>query len=901
MSLLKLRVSLSIVGLSAVVLSSAYLAPEPTRSPRAAAPEQPAERTLYIFDLRKAFVNHGPYILNKPGYERGSPPPGKDFPGMVQDYDLINFVVSLQGLVNRAGPRLYLIHQDVDQLWLDTLRQGGWWLADYRLEYIPDLAALLNTFPQGATGSVAWSAEVPATLNVATTIAGAEGLVIVREGSPLFGQITATFPVKVDLRGQITGKTQAYRWALERYLATGKSDPHLLAFIQDGWPVRLMAGDQPQMTRSAWDVMRRDYIIQNRGFAFELSPWGDEQPIDDPGQPLGEDLKAFQEILSTARRKAGGDLINFWGSALPKYHSDPDIGGSASNKHTGVPTEWEISWLVSSHGAVIRGGTDLLGLELANASIWKHGPFPERVVQNPPLTPQQMVERGYLVSPLANADFEQGAGGLAWTVEVGNWELKSDRARAYDGEKYLTLSATADNKSVSQDVPIEPLRGGRYTFSIAARAAEPVQVQMVAWALGGEAESASREFVVQGAEWQRLELPLEVGREGHKALRLQLFVNTPGRPLDLDAASLAGPNAYKVAGDKKFVMIYNGDYDGNNSLYVFRGLWPLWEEPARGTFPLAWGMAVHALNEIPPILAYFYQTKGAGDYFVAPNSGGGYINPGALPTTLYKSWRDENIALYRRAGLRLTWILNGKGWNDFSPGLLDLYRSFSADGIFYFTMADGDEIKLHKNMPIVPLVNAWGNFGPPEQATAWIYEHTPGQFTALREAYIDTEFLADVARRIKGERGYEVLDPVTFFYLLRHSLGGDNRYRATFVSDTLPASLEPGKSYTAQVVLRNDGWETWTKGGQYPYRLGLTLRPGRIEPQTLPFAGKSAYPFRHDLPLDVAPGQVITVPVTFQAPAPGGDYTVQLDLVQEEITWFEAAGNIPWQKKVAVY
>jgi hypothetical protein len=897
-SRLNLRVSLSVVGLLAVVLSSAYLAPEPLRSSRGIAAAQ-EQRTLYVFDLRQYFVNYGPYFLKK--QERGSLPPGKDFPGMVQAHDLINLVVSLQGLVNRAEPRLYVIHQDIDQLWLDTLRQGGWWLGDYRLEYIPDLAALLSAFPQGAAGAVVWSAEVPASLNVATTVAGAEDLVIVRGDSPLFAQITAAYPVKVDLRSQLTSKTQAYRWALERYLATGKSDPHLLAYMQDGWPVRLMTGDPPQMAPSPWDVMRRDYIIQNRGFAFDLSVWGDEQPVDDPDQPLGEDLRVFRQIFSTARRKAGQDIISFWGTALPKYHHDLDIGGWERNKHDGVNTEWETSWLVSSYGAAIHSGTDLLGLELANASVWKHGPFPERVVQNPPLTPQQMMERGYLVSPLANADFEQGEGGLAWVMDVGSWELKTDRARAYSGERYLALSATADRKNVYQDVPLKPLSGGRYTFSIAARAAEPVQVQMTIWATGGAKESASREFVVQGEEWQPLELSLDVGRDRHEGLRLQLSANTPARPLDLDAASLSGPNAYRLVGDKKFVMIYNGDYDGNNSLYVFRGLWPLWEEQARGTFPLGWGMSVNAMREIPPILAYFYQTKGKEDYFIASNSGGGYLNPGALPTSLYQSWRDQNIALYRRAGLHLTWILNGKGWKNLSPGLFDIYRSFSADGVLYFTLDDGDEIKLHKNMPIMPLVNAFGNFGPPEKATAWIYEHTPGQFTALREAYIDTEFLADIAKRIKGERGYELLDPLTFFYLLRHSLEGDNRYRATFVSDTLPADLEPRKSYAAQVVLRNDGWDTWTREGKYPYRLGLTLKPGSIAPNTLPFAGKDAYPFRYDLPLDVTPGQVITVPVTFQAPASKGNYTLQLDLVQEDITWFEVEGNIPWQKNVAVY
>lgn len=891
----RLRVVISVACLLTVILGGVG----PVYSSEvAASPGQLPERTLYVYDLRQAFVNHDPYFLKQ--RERGTLPPGKDLPGMLRDYDLINLVVSLQGLANRSAPHLYVIHQDIDQLWLDTFRQEGRWLTDYRLEQVADLTALLSLFRGEAGGSVVWTEEIPASLNVATTVAGAEGLVIVRGGSPLFEQITAAFPVKVDLRGQVSSKTQAYRWAKERYLETGKSDPHLLAYMQDGWPARLLSGDSAQMTPSPWDVMRRDYIIQNRGFALDLSTWGDEQPLDDPNQPLGEDLKALHEVLSTARRKAGSDLVSFWGTALPKYHNDLGIGGWERNKHDAINTEWEVSWLVSSYGAAIHSGTDLYGLELANASVWKHGPFPERVVHNPPLTPQQMAERGYFLPLLANADFEQEGDSLAWTVEVSGREVKADRSLAYSGERYLSLNAAGSGESLYQDVPLNLLRGGRYTFSISARATEPVQVRMSILAQGGAEESAAQEFAVQGGQWQRLDLPLEVGREGHNGLRLQLSVNTSGRPLDLDAASLSGPNAYRLADGKKFIMIYNGDYDGNNSLYVFRGLWPIWEEPARGTFPVGWGMSVNAMKEIPPILAYFYQTAGPGDNFVATNSGAGYINPGALPTTIYKSWRDYNLELFRRAGLRLTWVLNGKGWKNLSPAVYDLYRSFSADGILYFTLDDGDEIRLYKNMPIMPLVNAWGNFGQPEEATGWIYQHTPGQFTAIREAYINTAFLADIVKRIKGERGYEVLDPVSFFYLLRHSLGGDNRYRATFVSDTLPAALEPNRAYTAQVVLRNDGWDTWTREGKYPYRLGLAFKKGAIEPNSLPLAGKNAYPFRYDLPLDVAPGQVITVPVTFQTPAAVGNHTLQLDLVQEDITWFEAQGNIPWQKEVSI-
>lgn len=43
-----------------------------------------------------------------------------------------------------------------------------------------------------------------------------------------------------------------------------------------------------------------DYFVAKRGFFWDLSPWADEAPIDDPTQPLGTDLTTLQAILLAA-------------------------------------------------------------------------------------------------------------------------------------------------------------------------------------------------------------------------------------------------------------------------------------------------------------------------------------------------------------------------------------------------------------------------------------------------------------------------------------------------------------------------------------------------------------------------------------------------------------------------
>jgi len=48
---------------------------------------------------------------------------------------------------------------------------------------------------------------------------------------------------------------------------------------------------------------------------------------------------------------------------------------------------------------------------------------------------------------------------------------------------------------------------------------------------------------------------------------------------------------------------------------------------------------------------------------------------------------------------------------------------------------------------------------------------------------------------------------------------------------------------------------------------------------------------RTKIPHDVAPGAAITVPLTITAPEQPGQYILELDVVQELITWFKDKGS----------
>ncbi|MEO8799477.1 MAG: MYXO-CTERM sorting domain-containing protein, partial [Polyangiaceae bacterium] len=54
-----------------------------------------------------------------------------------------------------------------------------------------------------------------------------------------------------------------------------------------------------------------------------------------------------------------------------------------------------------------------------------------------------------------------------------------------------------------------------------------------------------------------------------------------------------------------------------------------------------------------------------------------------------------------------------------------------------------------------------------------------------------------------------------------------------------------------------------------------------------------SYSMRVDLPSDVGPGQEVALSLELPAYAVTGAHTVQIDMVQELKTWFEAQGDIP--------
>ncbi|BCB83929.1 GxGYxYP domain-containing protein [Phytohabitans suffuscus] len=171
-------------------------------------------------------------------------------PGGVDVVDLraapaadVLLALTVQGVVNRTRPRIWLV-RDADEgshTWLDTLALPT--------TPVAGVDALVARYRREIRGAVLADPAVPATRNVATTLAGLEDAVVAEpEAADRLG-----LPVVADLRGRFGGGAEAYRWAVDRLWP--RTTRRMLVGIDHDGPGFL-----------------RDYAVANRAFAVWAHP-----------------------------------------------------------------------------------------------------------------------------------------------------------------------------------------------------------------------------------------------------------------------------------------------------------------------------------------------------------------------------------------------------------------------------------------------------------------------------------------------------------------------------------------------------------------------------------------------------------------------------------------------------
>jgi hypothetical protein len=357
-------------------------------------------------------------------------------------WDYTHTIASLQGIVNRTTPQLYIFlvkngNADVDRYWWNKYRTPGKWLAKRDTVVYKNVADVIAAYKKQIKGAVVYDPNVQATSNVASSVAGVEDLIVVRydtNPNSLYSQIITSgpkLPVKISLvnkdgsslftgKGTIPGtgrassgsaKNDAYLWFLEKYMKTGRVNTKYGAYyIDQQWLKNPFLANRNHHT-----LTNHDFFISRKGFFFDLSPWADEAATDDPTQTPGTDVNTLKELLLTAynQNKGGYAYLGGFPPWAFKYTKH------AKGRHEDVATEWEYSRIISAYNAF--KDADAIGYgALANASFWQHFPLKKEYKQDW-VTKAELQKKGYL-----NADGKIDYKGRNFLVfYVGDYDASS--------------------------------------------------------------------------------------------------------------------------------------------------------------------------------------------------------------------------------------------------------------------------------------------------------------------------------------------------------------------------------------------------------------------------------------------------------------------------------------------
>jgi hypothetical protein len=586
-----------------------------------------------------------------------------------QVYDQTYLLSSLQGLVNREEPRLYIFLMGaesagkeafwlrrlpsstptLDQYWLRILTEDDGWLANTRRQEVKSLGSLMKRFRNNVNGLVVYDEKVPSTSCVASTVAGVENLLCVRfDSSPdsLYQWLTTDsrgphLPVKVWLvsqdgsslftgRGTIpdsttrstgSAKCDAYIWAKEKYLDTGRCNPQKMAYYVDAFWLKKPEGYVPDHMLS-----NHDYFIAKKAFFFDLSPWGDEAPNDDPSQPVGTDQETLQAILRSAWDQLKGNAMICVGGFPPFNRKYTTVVGG---KHEPVATEWRYAAIISCfNGYMVADTPGGIG-DMANASAYQHYPLKKSYPQTLP-TLEQLKARGYITP--------------------------------------------------------------------------------------------------QG----------------------------------------------KVA-PKFYAAPYVGDYD--STAWIYQRIPDMWSDPARGSVPLGWAFNPNLSDRFGPGMAYVRRNKSANDFFVAGDSGAGYLNPmylvkprkwSSLPSGL-DVWTKHCEKYFRLWDISITgFIIEGEA-SSTSSEVMEAYTNFSQNGIgLHYVEGWG----VRKGMPHIYVEEGIQYHTPEESAArllALVGRKQPDflYFRTILMTPSEHKKLFDMVKSSPKGKDVEFVDPYTLFLLIK--------------------------------------------------------------------------------------------------------------------------------------
>ena len=174
----------------------------------------------------------------------------------------------------------------------------------------------------------------------------------------------------------------------------------------------------------------------------------------------------------------------------------------------------------------------------------------------------------------------------------------------------------------------------------------------------------------------------------------------------------------------KYFTIYGGDYD--SAAWLRMHVWNFFSHKnARGTLPINWAFNPNLSERAPMVFDYVYENMTDNDFFIAGDSGAGYVIPYGLtaacdyrenPPAIFE-WAKYSKPYYERFDYDITgFIINGN--ETVTNEILAAFNAISPKGSFHNSLAR--PITVYNGTPYLHLQNEVS--GKPERIEASIPE-----------------------------------------------------------------------------------------------------------------------------------------------------------------------------------
>ena len=301
-----------------------------------------------------------------PVFPRSSPPSHLyvyDIRG--DSYEMQLLLTTLQGVTSQTEPRIYLLFDtSTDPFWLQEM------VDDYGVIYetVADPWTLVDLFVAELDGAIVYDPDLPASVNLATTLAGINQAVVVAP-SLLAQAASHGLSVVEDLRGEFADNVEMFTWAmanvwplanqgilcfsdpritrLRDYLSAHKIltimlDPHILD--ERELLEQILAQTPPNLPLLGWAIDELlGVIVFSQGGKFHVASDGARNMSVTSGLPaptLSQDHAAFdgqiENKIYLSFALTDGDNVSYSLESLWHMWNDPARGQ--------IPLGWEISF-----------------------------------------------------------------------------------------------------------------------------------------------------------------------------------------------------------------------------------------------------------------------------------------------------------------------------------------------------------------------------------------------------------------------------------------------------------------------------------------------------------------------------------------------------------------------------